>query len=271
MKKLNFLVILLGLSLLTFSCSDDDDDNNPVNQGPDGANYFILNQGNSYTFNYYPRDIDNNNKAKEYDEVFTHAGTESYLGLSTAFKVEVARTNGENDDIYFATEGDNRMLAELQYILPDLSSDEQGFDLPFDQIINIMVPIADNEIENWDIHTEEFNDVGVEILGFEVSISGTLKISGERENIETVTNGSFTTEARKFVITYSFSGTGSAQGLSLPIEFDLTMDFYFADGAGLVKQVFNSKNISIDLGLFGSQAFPVEGFERVVESWTPAQ
>lgn len=258
MKKLNWILLLVGLSLFMISCSDDDNSTNP-----DDNDYFELDEGATYTYNYFDRDDNNKNvNSSKTLEIFSVKGKETALGLSGVNKVEVTRDNGNNEIMYFADKED-KYYAELMFVLPELDFD--GVQMPFENTTNRMVVIADNKTAEWNIHTENINSFDVPLApGIVAKVSGTFDIKGTKGSTEDITYNGEKLKARKFTINYYFLGAGEVSFGTIPIEFTLEMHFYFAEDIGLVRQVFPSRPIEVVIAGLGSQTFQLNGFERML-------
>lgn len=117
---------------------------------------------------------------------------------------------------------------------------------------------------SWYIMSWNIVNQPITILEQDVTVNGTVDLNGSKGEAKTISVNGTDYVCREFIVTFDFNETGDYVFGELDIEFSTQRHYYFADGVGLVKDVFDPVTITVDIPFYSENDFEVNGTEAVL-------
>ncbi|PKL84759.1 MAG: hypothetical protein CVV22_11265 [Ignavibacteriae bacterium HGW-Ignavibacteriae-1] len=252
MTKLLTISLTAFALFALFSCSDDETPNTNTD-----AEYYPMTTGSYWV--YESKELDGEGKV-------TATTTDSVAISKTTTKLgkecfEFKNYEGDDHDgntYQYKTETELYTLIDV--ILPDPE------ELPLPYIDEQWVKIADENQSSWAIFELALNDFEIEIEGVKGKLTGTLKITGRKGgmvSLSGIMGQSYNTQ--EFTIENHIVGTfkEASVGLTGTIDEKINVRYYYADNVGLVK--YRSEPLLAKIKTaFNTIQVPISGREEIL-------
>jgi hypothetical protein len=247
--KLAAIILLFAGMVFINSCSDDDD-SNPINPPTVGENFFKATVGDTWTYESFdiPEATGEIDQSSRIEYTVTITGKETIEAREAyIYKFD---GDGYNRDKHFIPNG-----KKLESLVSDILPVSLPFELPVPQS---WVTIADLTQNSWDIYSLNLTNLPINYEAIKAVLTGTLKITGTLKEESTLTVSNKDYKVRRIEIKYNVSGNAMIEGLptAIPVSFDLVGNFYYAEGIGLLKNVFPSQKVTLS-----AISLPVDGYQ----------
>lgn len=261
-KTLFLFFISAGFIMLS-ACSDDDD--NPVtpNDKTKYDSYFPMSAGSWWIYETYDlnQDQSRNLSTLEFDSVAV-TGTETIDGKTASVFSTWTEGEKQNDKYHYVEE--SKLYINASALLPATLPKE--IDLGSELVI-----LADFFGSTWTLKTQAIDDIDATFGDYDVTLNGTLTISGAKKGTETITVDGIDYNCQEFELSYNYAGKIKYMGYPLDINFTLKRHFFFADGKGLIQDLFESNKVSISVPIIGEIPFDIPGEEALMNTMNIGQ
>ena len=262
MKLFRFLfVLLLPTMLLINSCSENTTET-PIKTINQGNKYAPTKVGSWWTYNNYELDSASNKiDTTEFQDKVVLNKTEVKAG-DTAYVFDYqdmeGKPNGIESDYIYTT---STQIFKYYSIIPKMKV-SIPFDIPID-----WYKVADHDATEWTLATQHIDSTAIPTLLGTVILKGDITIKVTNTGIVNVNYGANldkTVKVEKFLITFSFDGTGTLFGISKPVKFPVESYNYYGEGIGLVKSVLMPLSIKINFVGKEKEVYSANGFEKIL-------
>ncbi len=258
MKNIKIAGMLIALTFLIISCSDDSS-TNPVTT----KNYFPNTTGNYWIFNDFSLDIDNQKEEPDMPSIDSTAitGTEVAFG-KTLSKYDIFTLI---NDIYIKQQemrlayDDGSFYMRSNFINTFLKFDDLGVELPFNLPDTLLRIIDTKNANEREVYSKTYTDFGIPDTPFgNLVLNGTMKITSKKALDEVITINGVNVNAVKYTIPISLKGKITAS-LIYEDEFEYILNYHIwlAENIGIVKTNLESKLLEIPIV---NQNFPYYGY-----------
>lgn len=256
MKRILTISLTALMLLAMFSCSDDKSSN--VNE----TEMFPMEVGSYWVYDSKELDAEGEVTATSTDSTAisrktTKLGTECF-----EFKTYV---DGAHDGDIYQYKSEVKLYTLLEAILPE----DNAIGLPFGEIEDQWVLIADLNASQWNIFELDLNEFEIDYGGLAGKLNGKFKMVGKKGNkvvLDNIMGASHT--AQEFVVENIITGKFSITSLPLPISVDVDSKIisrsYFVDGIGMIKSQSEPTTIDLVIPGIGLQKLPVPGNESIL-------
>ncbi|MBE2189537.1 MAG: hypothetical protein KGZ71_10505 [Desulfobulbaceae bacterium] len=211
--------------------------------------------------------------AKEFDAEGkeTGASTDSMAISRTTTKLDKecfefkTYVDGQHDGDFYQYKVGAQLFTLLESILPE----DNAIGLPFGEIEDQWVIIADLNASQWNIYELDLNGFDIDYGGIGGKLNGTFKMVGKKGNkviLDNIMGASHT--AQEFVIENIITGKFSITSLPFPITVDVDSKIiarsYYVDGIGLIKSSAEPTTIDLVIPGIGLQKLPVPGNQGIL-------
>jgi hypothetical protein len=212
-------------------------------------NYMPLAVGNWWVYSWVELDTNGNVKpGTEWRDSTVVVGTVRIAG-KTAYAL-VSYIDGEvGDTIYMALEG-NKL-----YIYLDASQS------PF-SVFGPWMLMVDFSGQSWSTQAQDsVRMYGMELFGYRGTFIGVAQLSGRRVRSEAVQirERGQTVQAEKFELKLNYIGNFEAQGIRIPLEYELPVAMWFAENIGRVADRTGPGSLNVQLPPLPPQQMKVGG------------
>ncbi len=249
MKRILTILLLAASALLIYSCSEDSGTNNTST-----GDMYMMKEGNYWVYNSDELDEEGQHVATSIDSVVVTRKTNKLN--KDCFELKAYSDGVHEGNTYQYSEG-TILYTLLESILP-----EDGLGLPFGNIEEQWVKIADMNSSQWVIFELDLKDAEIDYGGVEGKLSGKFKITGKKGHtviLDYVLGKKET--AQEFITENSVIGKLSlAQlpGVTIDIDFKIVARSYFVAGIGMVRSVMEPTKIALNTPI-GKYELPVSG------------
>jgi len=256
MKKL--LLLLIILPFLIVACSDES------TEPSEEYNYFTLEPSNWF---YETVELDTlGNVVPEvlrYDTTL-NMGTSQYSGKSCN-KLGFSGTDKIETYHYFYAENNKQYYSDSKYIQPDLA--DTGFEFPID-FPEQWVKIADLNASEWKVMDYDVPSFTYDTPVGPATITGKIAINGKKGSVSTVTYKGKSYSAQLFTLTYAFTGKASILIFNYDVIFNADVNYWYADGIGLVQRENKPFKVSVpsvlEESVGGSRSFLMDYLQNTI-------
>ncbi len=221
-------------ALVVSGCSKDEGPTQPSQP----KNYMPLAVGNWWVYSRVGLDTSGNVQPEtERRDSVVVVGTVQKAG-KTAYAL-VSHYQGEpGETTYIALEG-----TKLYMYVDTANAEENLF-----SIFGPWVPMVDFSGQSWSLQ-DDLRLEGVELNGFEGSFVGVARLNGQRVGSEQVQirERNQTVQAEKFQLKLSIGGNFQAQGIGIPLRFEMTVTMWFAENIGRVADRTDPAILTLEL------------------------
>jgi len=206
--------------LVVAGCSKDESPTQPSQP----KNYMPLAVGNWWVYSRVELDTNGREKSgTEWRDSVVVVGTVRKAG-KTAYALVSHYQGWPVETTYVAREG-NKLYV---YVVADIEDNPLATFGPW-------VPMVDFSWQSWGLQ-DSLRLEGVKLDGFEGSFVGVARLNGQRVGSEQVLirERNQTVQAEKFQLKLSIDGNFEAQGIRIPLRFEMTMAMWFAENIGRV-------------------------------------
>lgn len=254
MKRILTVFLIAALAVVIYSCSKDSGTNNT----PSG-DMFMMKEGNYWVYNSTELNEEGQPVGTSTDSVACSRKTNKLN--KDCFELKAYTDGTHNGNTYQYSEGSS-LYTLLESILPD-----DGLGLPFGNIEEQWIKIADMNSSQWAIFELDLKDVDIDYGGLAGKLNGKYKITGKKGNKVILDNVLGKTEtAQEFITENSVTGKFSLAQLpigAIDIDFKIIARSYFVEGIGMVKSVMEPTKIAINAPLVKFD-LPVPGNEDIL-------
>jgi len=259
--KLILVVIIAASFLLLSSCGDDTATNTPTNN-PD--NYFPLTQSSEWEYDLYTLNMDGTiNFDTKRDVLMKISGVKKYGNIEYAGMV-IQQNDVETDKQYHYSD-DGKLYVNKETVKPNYEEINLSF---FMDKLSETIVLADLNNDHWVLLDDKIEDyeLGVEILGAPLTLTGDVTLTCDKGEAGKVTLGDLTeVDAQEFTLEYHF--TGLANNL-FPVDFGFTVHRWYAIDIGLVLETMGSETIETDVL---PEPWEIKGYKILLKEGTIQQ
>ncbi|OGU59861.1 MAG: hypothetical protein A2X64_04110 [Ignavibacteria bacterium GWF2_33_9] len=261
MKKIFALLLTVTFVIALTSCSDD-------STNPSNPNYFPLQAGNYWVYDYYTLDSNNTREPSSHltDSAYI-SGTlsESVLNLGTVTTFSTTHAYSDNSSGVFKNYATSDAVYQFMDKLPGMGTDLFGMNLS--EVISVdWVKYIDLKNSSWVIAPADTIEIPeISLSGARLSLKIIFNITGSKGSSKSFTIDSKSVSAQDYVLSINISG--EAKSLDFPIlpaipiaSFSVPTHYYLADGIGLVSTKTESTKVKIST--YFEQTMP--GSERIL-------
>ncbi|MCO5251896.1 MAG: hypothetical protein M9949_10825 [Candidatus Kapabacteria bacterium] len=253
-----FLTIILTTFALfaLFSCSEDKAPNTNTD-----AEYYPMTTGSYWV--YESKELDGEGKV-------TATTTDSVAISKTTTKLgkECFEFKNYEGDDHVGNTYKYKTETELYTLLDVILPDPDDFPLPYSEIDDQWVKIADENQSSWDIFELALNEFEIEMEGVAGKLTGTLKIVGRKGGIvklSGIMGQSY--NAQEFIVENHISGVFTITSFGWPVDVDIdekiNIRYYYADNIGLIK--YRAEPLLVKLVTpLGTYNVPIKGREEIL-------
>lgn len=262
-SRIVMATLAIAASLFAASCSDDSTTNSGGNNTTTG-DFQPLKQGNLYV--YKSADLDNNkneiDSTRSTDSV-TYGAQMSMQGKNPFQVISLSAFNSgkrSSDTSYIVKESN----ALLEYGIPVPEAVTSIVPVSFVPLWIKTADFAAAAGTKWQIIDTTFTNVDFTFSGVTGKASGRVTINYERQADASVTfgNPTQTKSAAQMLLTTTFSGTLSAFGQTIPVNFTIKRNESYVPDIGLVR--ISQDPVTINLTL---TTIPVAGYTSILQSY----
>jgi hypothetical protein len=255
-----FLTIILTAFAMfaLFSCSGDD--KTPNNKTD--AEYFPMTTGSYWVYDTKEYDAEGKETGTSSDSVAISRTTNKLGKECFEFKTYA---NGQHDGDIYQYKTEAQLFTLLESVLPE----DNAIGLPFGEIDDQWVVIADLNASQWNMYDLDLNNFDIDYGGIAGKLNGKFRMVGKKGNkviLDNIMGASHT--AQEFIIEYLITGKIGVTSLPFPITVDVDSKIiaksYFVDGIGLIKSVSEPTTIDLVIPGIGIQKLPVPGNTSII-------
>ena len=147
--------------------------------------------------------------------------------------------------------------------------EDNAIGLPFGEIEDQWVVVADLNASQWNIFELELNQFDIDYGGLAGKLNGDFKMVGKKGNkviLEDIMGASHTTQ--EFIVENIIIGKFTITSLPFPVTVDVDSKIisrnYYADGIGMIKSESEPTTIDLVLPGMGTQKLPVPGNSSIL-------
>lgn len=254
-----FLTIGLAAFALfaLFSCSEDKAPNNKID-----VEYFPMTNGSYWVYDSKEYDADGKETGTSTDSMAISRTTTKLGKECFEFKTYV---DGQHDGDIYQYKVEAQLFTLLESILPE----DNAIGLPFGEIEDQWVVIADLNASQWNIYELDLNNFEIDYGGIGGKLNGKFKMVGKKGNkviLDNIMGASHT--AQEFIVENLITGKFGITSLPIPLTVDVDSKIiaksYFVDGIGLIKSKSEPTTIDLVIPGFGIQKLPVPGNSSIL-------